>query len=217
VSLDHLNGPAPGRRLTVLASGGGRSLDNLARRCGAGELNAELAALICDRRRAGVLDVAARHQIEAHTLRPRDFEDHAAFSRAVFTCAENHGTRLVVLAGFLRHLPIPPAWLGHVINIHPSLLPAYGGQGFYGDRVHTAVLAAGEARSGCTVHYVDDEYDHGPPILVRPVAVQADDDVQTLAARVFDEECDALPTAIAQHLDGEIDFERARLRRAPRP
>ncbi|QDU84784.1 Phosphoribosylglycinamide formyltransferase [Planctomycetes bacterium Pla163] len=217
MSLDDLKGPAPGRRLTVLASGGGRSLDNLALRCGAGELNAELAALVCDRRRAGVLDVAARHGIAAHTVRPRDFEDHTAFARAVFGRAEDHGTRLVVLAGFLRHLPIPPAWLGHVVNIHPSLLPAYGGQGFYGDRVHAAVLAAGETRSGCTVHYVDDEYDHGPPILTRTVEVLAGDDVHTLAARVFEQECAALPAAIALHLDGEIDFERARVRRVRRP
>lgn len=217
MSIGALIGPTRGRRVTVLASGGGRSLDNLALRSGDGELDAEIAALVCDRRRAGVLDVAARHGIEAHTLRPRDFDDHASFSNAVFACAEHHGARLVVLAGFLRHLSIPPTWLGHVINIHPSLLPAYGGQGFYGDRVHAAVLAAREATSGCTVHYVDDEYDHGPPILTRTVEVRADDDVHVLAARVFEQECEALPRAIALHLDGKIDFERARLRRVPRP
>lgn len=204
-------GPIPGRRIVVLASGGGRSLDNLATSTRTGELDAEIALLVCDRRRAGVLDVAARHGIASALVRPRDFADADAFGRAVFDRVESEGARLVVLAGFLRHLPIPDAWLGHVINIHPSLLPKYGGHGFYGDRVHAAVLAAGDRESGCTVHYVDAVYDNGPPIVQRRVPVEDTDDVEALAARVFAAERLALPEAVRLHLDGAIDFERARV------
>ncbi|MEZ5980371.1 MAG: phosphoribosylglycinamide formyltransferase [Planctomycetota bacterium] len=194
-------GPAEGRRLCVLASGGGRSVDNLARLAASGELDAEVALVVCDRDGAGVLDVAARHGIESAVVKPRDFEDPSAFSRVVFGLAEQRRCALVVLAGFLRLLPIQAAWRGHVVNIHPSLLPKYGGKGYYGDRVHAAVLAAGESESGCTVHYVDDQYDNGPHLLQRRVAVEQGDDVHALAARVFEQERIALPEAIALHFE----------------
>lgn len=203
-------GPSAGRRVVVLASGGGRSLDNLARLAAAGELDAQFPLLVCDKRRAGVLDVAQRHGIEARVIRPRDHDGPAAFGDAVFAAVESVEARLVVLAGFLRHLPVPDAWLGHVINIHPSLLPKHGGQGYYGDRVHASVLEAGDTESGCTVHYVDEVYDHGPHLVQHRVAVEPGDDVGTLAARVFDQECIALPEALRLHLDGEVDLARAR-------
>ena len=107
-----------------------------------------------------------------------------------------------MLAGFLRLLVIPDLWLGRVLNIHPALLPAYGGRGYYGTRVHRAVLDAGETRSGCTVHFVDNGYDTGPIILQREVPVHPDDTVAALAARVFAEEERALPEAIRRCLSG---------------
>jgi phosphoribosylglycinamide formyltransferase-1 len=192
------------RRVTVLASGGGRSLDNLAQRVKSGALDAELVSLVCDRSKAGVLDVAARHGIESVVIRPKDFAAPEEFSRAVFARIEAARTRLVVLAGFLRHLLIPKAWLGHVINIHPSLLPRHGGPGYFGEHVHRAVLAAGDAESGCTVHFVDDHYDNGPQILQKRVPVLAGDDVHTLAARVFAAECEALPEAVARVLTDTV-------------
>ena len=207
-------GPSDGRRVAVLASGSGRSLDNLATLSASGELDATIALLVCDKRKAGVLAVAERHGVEAVVLRPRDFDDASAFGAAVFEAVERAQCRLVVLAGFLRHLPVPDAWHGHVINIHPSLLPKHGGKGYYGDRVHAAVLAAGDAESGCTVHYVDEVYDHGPHLVQRRVPVEPDDDAHSLASRVFAEECRALPEAVRLHLDGEVDLERARRGRA---
>jgi phosphoribosylglycinamide formyltransferase-1 len=111
---------------------------------------------------------------------------------------------LVVLAGFLRLLLIPDAWLGRVINIHPSLLPAFGGKGCYGHRVHEAVIARGVQFTGCTVHYVTNEYDSGPILLQRCITVRPNDDADTLAARVFEEEKLALPEAIEQHFDGRV-------------
>ena len=103
---------------------------------------------------------------------------------------------LVCNCGFLRLLLVPPAWEGKVMNIHPALLPKYGGKGMWGDHVHRAVLAAGEKESGCTVHFVTNEYDAGPVILQRRVPVREGDTVDSLAARVFAEECEAYPEAV---------------------
>ena len=102
------------------------------------------------------------------------------------------------MAGFLHLLAIPADFAGRVINIHPSLLPAFGGKGFHGEHVHRAVLERGCTVSGCTVHLVDDQYDHGRILLQATVPVLTDDTVSSLAARVFAAECDALPTAISR-------------------
>ena len=109
------------------------------------------------------------------------------------------GVDLVVMAGFLKHVLIPPDFEDRVINIHPSLLPSFGGPGMYGHHVHQAVIDRGVKISGCTVHYVDNHYDNGPIILQRSCEVKDDDTADSLAARVFQEECEALPAAIRVH------------------
>lgn len=187
------------KRLAVLASGGGRSLENLAEKIGAGELDAELALVLVNTPDAGAIARARRLQLELAIVDHRHFATPAEFSAAVFREIDARQIDLVVLAGFLRLLLIPELWRGRVINIHPALLPKFGGKGYYGDRVHAAVLAAGEDVTGCTVHYVTNEYDAGPPLLQRRVPVKPGDDVHTLAARVFEEEKVALPEAIALH------------------
>jgi formyltetrahydrofolate-dependent phosphoribosylglycinamide formyltransferase len=178
----------------VLVSGGGRSLENLAEVIARGELHARIALVISDRAGIGALERCARLGIPALVL------PHSRLgpdlSARIFEELGARGVELCVCAGFLRLLRVPPEWSGRVINIHPALLPAFGGKGFYGDRVHAAVLAAGASESGCTVHYVDDQYDHGETILQRRVPVLAGDDVHALAARVFAEEQRALPEAI---------------------
>lgn len=186
-------------RLAVLASGGGRSLENLHALCARGELAAELALVISDRPAIGALERSARLGIESLVLSYADLGG-AGFSARVFAELDARRVTLCVLAGFLRLLRVPPHWSGRVLNIHPALLPAFGGQGFYGERVHAAVLAAGVKETGCTVHFVDDQYDHGQPILQRRVPVLPGDDVHTLAARVFEEEKHALPEAIRRVL-----------------
>jgi phosphoribosylglycinamide formyltransferase-1 len=188
------------RRLAVLVSGGGRSLQNLAAEIDAGRLAAHIGLVIADRAGLRASEIAAERGLPHLLLRPRDCGGAEGFSAAVFDAVEAAGCGTVVLAGFLRFLPIPERWLGRVLNIHPALLPKYGGAGFYGDRVHAAVLAAGDRISGCTVHYVDNVYDHGPILLQREVPVLPGDDVPTLAARVFAAECQALPEAIRRHL-----------------
>ena len=182
-------------RIAVLVSGSGRSLENLARLAAEGELPVEIALCVSDRPGIAALERAERFGIETLVLPWRELGSAAASEQA-FSAIEARGCELVVLAGFLRLLKLPPGWEGRVMNIHPSLLPKYGGKGFYGDRVHRAVLEAGETRSGCTVHWIDDVYDRGSIVLQREVEVRPDDTPETLAARVFEAEKRALPEAI---------------------
>jgi phosphoribosylglycinamide formyltransferase-1 len=187
-------------RIAVLVSGGGRSLENLAERIRAGELDAELVLVVSSNSSAYALERARRLEIPAVTVDPKAFGSPHEFSAAAWEVIEGARADLVVLAGFLRLLLVPEAWRGRVINIHPSLLPRFGGKGFYGERVHRAVIAAGERESGCTVHYVTNEYDKGDVLVQRKVPVLPGDDEHSLGARVFEEERIALPDAIALHL-----------------
>jgi phosphoribosylglycinamide formyltransferase 1 len=118
---------------------------------------------------------------------------------------------LVVMAGFLSLWPIPPQFAGRVINIHPALLPAFGGHGMFGHHVHEAVLATGCKVSGCTVHFVTNEYDQGPIILQRCAPVLEGDTADTLAARIFEQECQALPDAIRLFAQGRLKVEGRRV------
>lgn len=190
--------------IAVLVSGGGRSLENLAQVIAAGELDCRIALVISSKRGALALERARRLELDSMVIDAENALAPEAFGARVFAGVEERGCELVVLAGFLRLLPIPAAWEGRVINIHPSLLPAFGGKGYYGERVHRAVLARGVQFSGCTVHYVTNEYDAGPVLLQRCVRVHPDDTPDSLAARVFEEEKLALPAAIREH------FARAR-------
>lgn len=193
----------PRTALAVLVSGGGRSLENLAQLAASGELPIEIRLVLADRPGIKALERAARLGLEQLVLTPAEVGGAAAFSAAVFAAIEARGCELVVLAGFLRLLRIPERWKGRVLNIHPALLPAFGGKGFYGDRVHRAVLERGERFTGCTVHFVDDVYDHGPIVLQRRIEVRPGETVESLAARVFEEEKLALPEAIRRWISGE--------------
>ena len=183
----------------VLVSGGGRSLENLAAHLAAGDPPGRIALVLSNKADAYALERARRLNIPAVVVPHGDFSTRADFSRAVWSAIEEHACEVVVLAGFLRRIEIPERWSGRVLNIHPALLPAFGGKGFYGDRVHRAVLEAGVPTTGCTVHYVTDEYDAGPILLQREIEVRPDDDVESLAARVFEEEKRALPQALGLH------------------
>ena len=125
-------------------------------------------------------------------------------SNQVDQALQHAQVELVCLCGYLRHFRVGPRWNDRVVNIHPSLLPRHGGPGMYGDRVHAAVLAHGDTESGCTVHAVDQIYDHGAVILQRRCPVEPDDTTASLAARVFAAECEALPEAIRAIAEGRI-------------
>jgi phosphoribosylglycinamide formyltransferase-1 len=188
--------------LAVFVSGSGRSLANLVERARDGRLRARVAAVIADRGGVRALEIARAHGVEPLVVEWKSCGGEGPFAAQALAHAEAAGAELLVLAGFLRKLRLTERWRGRAINIHPALLPAFGGKGFYGERVHAAVLASGVAETGCTVHYVDDEYDKGPILLQRRVPVRAGDDVHALAARVFEAELDALPAAIERHFAG---------------
>jgi len=186
--------------LAVLVSGTGRHLENLARLCEEGELPCRIGLVISNKAGVKALDRAKKFDLPAVVLDAERNLDAAQFSEQAFGLIDQYGCDTVLLCGFLRMLVLPAAFAGRVLNIHPSLLPAFGGAGFYGERVHNAVLERGCQFSGCTVHYVDAEYDHGPILLQRVVPVLPDDSADDLAHRVFDEELIALPEALRLHL-----------------
>ena len=182
-------------RLAVLLSGSGRTLENLLRREKNGELPATVELVLSNRE--GVRGVTIAESAGIQTIvNPQGEASLQAWSTSLFDSCREVNIDLVVMAGFLQLVAIPDDFVNRVINIHPSLLPAFGGKGFYGNRVHTAVIEQGVTTSGCTVHFVDNEYDHGSVLLQRQVPVASDDSPETLAARVFLEECEALPEAI---------------------
>ena len=185
-------------RLVVLLSGGGRTLLNLLEAVRAGRLAAEVALVISSRHDAAGIARARAAGLAVEVLRPRDYPDPAGFAAAQSRRILRERPDLVIMAGYLVHWPPPPELRGRVLNIHPALLPRHGGRGLYGDRVHAAVLAARERESGCTVHVVDEEYDHGPVVAQAHVPVLPGDSVETLAARVFAAECEALPAGILE-------------------
>jgi len=189
--------PTKRLRLAVLISGSGRTLANLLERSAAGSLAATADLVLANRDLIGGLEIAAAAGVPTVVL-PRAGQPLADWSNAVFDRIRDAGVDLVVMAGFLQLLEIPADFTGRVINIHPSLLPAFGGKGFYGEHVHRAVLERGCTVSGCTVHFVDNEYDHGRIILQQAVPVLPEDDHERLAVRVFKAECDTLPAAINQ-------------------
>ena len=137
-------------------------------------------------------------------VRKKDHPDEAEFSRLITEALEAHDVQLACLAGWTCFWRIPDRWIGRVMNIHPALLPKYGGKGFYGHHVHEAVLAAGDKESGCTVHFANNEYDAGPIILQRKIPVLPSDDADTLAARVFEQETLAYPEAIRLFAEGRV-------------
>ncbi len=147
---------------------------------------------------AGILEIARTHCIPAFHLSQRQFSSGEAFITALLALLREHQVNFIVLAGYMKQVPAPvvQAYRGKIINIHPALLPKFGGSGMYGMRVHEAVLAAGEQESGATVHYVDEEYDHGAIILQQRVPVMAGDTPATLAARVLAVEHEIYPEAL---------------------
>lgn len=188
-------------RLAVLISGGGRTLLNLADRIDAGQLDATIATVISSRADAAGVERCRQRGLTVHVVPRREYANVDEFSRDVWALIRAAKAELVAMAGFLSLLRIPDDFAGRVINIHPGLLPKFGGQGMYGHHVHEAVIAAGESESGCTVHIADNEYDRGPIILQRRCPVEPSDTPDTLAARVFEQECIAYPQAISMMRD----------------
>lgn len=202
-------------RIAVLISAGGTTLQNLIDRISQGKLNAEIVTVISSR--SGVFGLVRAEQAGLHhEVIARKGKPLKQFGEAIYQHIRAANVDLVCLAGFLEFLPIPPDFTLRVINIHPSLIPAFSGKGFYGHHVHAAALAAGVKVSGCTVHFADNEFDHGPIILQRTVPVLDDDTAESLGQRVFKAECEAFPEAINLIADGRLQVQGHRVHIQPR-
>lgn len=191
----------PRMPITVFLSGGGRSLANLMSANDRGDLHLDFRCVISSSGKVRGVEIAREAGIQTRIVTKKSHPDPAAYCEAMFQPCRDNGTALVVMAGFLKHVLIPDDFQGRVLNIHPSLLPSFGGEGMYGHHVHQAAINKGVKLSGCTVHYVDNHYDNGPILHQRSCPVRLDDTADSLAARVFEQECLAFPEAIQMHYE----------------
>lgn len=191
-------GVSPAARVAVFASGGGTNLEALLEALDP-HPKAEIALVVSDRDGAFALERAARRGVDTAIVTHDDGE-------SIIALLEAHAIDWVVLAGYLRIIPptVVQRYRGRMLNIHPALLPKFGGAGMYGERVHTAVLEAGETESGATVHLVDEVYDHGPIVAQRKVKVEPKDTPERLAARVLEVEHELLPEVVIAAAEGRI-------------
>lgn len=191
-------------KLAVLISGSGRTLQNFIDLIAQGELPARIQVVISSRADAYGVERARRHNLPVEVIPRKSYPSEESFSDAISGVLDRTGADLVLMSGFLSLYKIPPRYRGRVMNIHPALLPRFGGRKMYGHRVHEAVLEAGATESGCTVHFADNEYDHGPVIVQRKVPVLPNDTPDSLAERVFREECLAYPEAVRLYAEGKL-------------
>jgi len=196
-------------RIGVLASGGGSNMRAVMDAIDVGRIDGRIVLVIGDRPGAFALERARQACIETAVISPRDFPTRAEFSRALADRLRSAEVELALLAGFMfiTTAELTDAFPGRMINIHPALIPSFCGPGFYGHRVHEAVLASGVKISGCTVHFVELDADSGPIIVQRAVPVLEDDTPETLAARVLIEEHKALPEAVRLFCAGRLRIE----------
>ena len=197
-------------RIAVLASGGGSNCQALIDRINDGTIpDTEIRCVVSNNSSSGVMERAHRHGVETVHLSNKHAADDLELDRLFITCLQERSINLVILAGYMKKRgPLfVNAFTRRIINIHPSLLPRYGGRGMYGERVHRAVLDAGEAESGATVHLVNEEYDRGVILAQEKVPVKSRDTVQSLADRVLRVEHRILPRTTARIAAGEIDLD----------
>lgn len=194
-------------RLGILLSGGGRTMTNIQQQIEAGKLNAEIAVVISSLSKVKGVQLAKDMGLEPVIIRKKDNPDIEEFSRKIAKILDEEKIDLVVQAGWMCLWRIPDNYENRVMNIHPALLPAFGGKGMYGHHVHEAVVKTGCKVSGCTVHFCTNEYDAGPIIVQRTCLVKDDDNSDTLAARVFEQECQAYPEAIQLFAEDRLDVQ----------
>lgn len=204
-------------RLALFASGGGSNAAAILDAIEAGTLDAEAVVLVSDRPDAAALTRAADHGLPTAVVPPGD--DEAVFAQALLDVLAAHEADAIALAGYFRKIPDPVVWAyrDRILNVHPSLLPAFGGEGWYGPRVHQGVIDYGCRVSGATVHIVDSQYDTGPVVLQETVPVEPDDTAETLAARVLAVEHRLFPQALALLADGRMHVDGRRVSLDGRP
>jgi len=188
------------KRLALFISGTGGNALSLLRACREGRVPALPVLGLASTPKAGGLARLEAEGLPTAVLVRKDFESDEAFSEACYRASEGAGADLICLCGWLKKLAVPARWEGRILNIHPGLLPRYGGPGMYGMHVHRAVLEAGEAESGATVHLVDGEYDHGRILQQQRVPVLPGDTPEDLQKRVYAAEMELYPSALSAYL-----------------
>lgn len=178
---------------------------NIAEQIQLGKLDAEIVSVISSRSDVAGIERARELDIEPDIVRKKDFNDLTSFSKEIYKHLQKADVDLVLQCGWMCLWQIPAELAEKVMNIHPSLLPMFGGQGMYGHHVHEAVVAKGCKISGCTVHFVNNEYDAGPIIVQRSCPVYSSDTPEDVAGRVFEQECIAYPEAIQLFADGKLE------------
>jgi len=195
--------------IAVFASGHGTNFQAIIDAIESGYIkNAGIVLCLVDRKEAGALNRAGKHGIPTAVVERNTFVSHKDFEDTIANETNKARVDLILLAGFMKILS--PAFVsqyqGRIMNIHPALLPSFGGKGLYGLKVHQAVLDYGTKITGCTVHFVDEECDHGPIIIQAPVPVQDDDTPETLAKRVLEQEHKIYPEAVRLYCEGKLQI-----------
>ncbi|MDD4834987.1 MAG: phosphoribosylglycinamide formyltransferase [Lutispora sp.] len=201
-------------KIGVLISGGGTNLQALIDSVEKGDINGEVSVVVSDKKGVYGIERAKKHGINTVEIDKKSFADKDEFMKAIISNLEERNVELVVLAGFLSILSIEfiEKYRNRIINVHPSLIPAFCGEGYYGQKVHKAVLEYGAKISGATVHFVDEGADTGPIILQEAVKVEEDDTPETLAARVLTIEHKLLPQAVRLYCDGNLSIDGRKVR-----
>ncbi len=204
-------------RLAVFASGGGTNFQSILDAIARGALPATAALLISNRPGAGALERARRHEVPTLVVDPDAHATPEAHGAALLDALAAHDVSFIALAGYLRKIPpaVVGVFRGRMLNIHPALLPAFGGKGLYGMRVHRAVIEHGVKWTGVTVHLVDEDYDTGPIVLQEPVRVEPGDTPETLAARVLEVEHRLYPEALRLFAEERIAIDGRRVHIRP--
>jgi len=189
----------PGLSIAVFASGGGTNLQSLVDASQSGKLAGRITAVISNNSGAYALERARNSGIAAYHISGIKFPERGLLVGEIMSTLENHKVNLIVLAGYMKLLPVEVVrkYRNRILNIHPALLPKYGGKGMYGMNVHKAVIESGDSISGATVHFVDEIFDHGVILIQRTVPVLPDDDPESLAAKVLKVEHRILPAAVS--------------------
>ncbi len=194
-------------KVAVLLSGSGTTLENIFEHVERGELPVEVAVVVSSRKDAFGIERAKRRGVPTHVLPRKRFATIDEYTSAVFHRIRESGAELVIFAGFMVQIGVPEDFRHRILNVHPALLPAFGGRGMYGHFVHEAVLEHGCKVSGCTVHIVNDEYDRGPIVMQKCVPVLEGDTADSLAERVQAAERALYPLAIKAFAEGRVTVE----------
>jgi phosphoribosylglycinamide formyltransferase 1 len=189
------------KRIAFFISGTGGNALNLLRACRDGRVPACPVLGLSSSAKAAGVERLQREGLAVEIVLRSTFDSDEAFSKACFDLADQAGADFICLCGWLKRLVIPAAWEGRILNVHPSLLPAFGGEGMYGMHVHRAVVAAGVPETGCTIHLVDNQYDHGRVLAQARVPVLASDSPEDVQKRVYEQEMRLYPEALAEFLN----------------